>query len=340
MIALGYHNTHQTSSPKNVRGLQFKDGIEAVQRYLPELRERSDVIVILSHQGTAMDRVLARLVKGIDVIIGAHSHDEINAEKMNDTWIVQAVSDAAILGDTKIVIENGIVVRVENHLHTLWTDIYPPDPEVAALVGQVREPYKDLLEAVICQIEEPIGRNYKSESPFERLTGEIMMENTGAELAFLPGIGYGVTLLPGPLTREMLYTLLPHPAKVVTVDLTGEQIREVLEQSAANQAPDDPSDIVGGIIQTAGMQFITDLNRPVGERISNVKIGVQPLDGDRIYRVVTNSGFKWGIHRYTMIQAGQNLTETDVKVVDLVENVLSERGKVRAPKMGTVQLIR
>jgi 5'-nucleotidase / UDP-sugar diphosphatase len=339
MIALGYHNTHQTSSPKNVKGLQFKDGIEAVKRYLPELRQRSDVIVILSHQGTAMDRVLARTVKGIDVIIGGHSHDEINAEKMNDTWIVQAVSDAAILGETQIVIENGIA-RVENHLHTLWTDTFPPDPEVAALVEQVREPHRDRLEAVICQVEEPIARNYKSESPFERLTGEIMMDYTGAELAFLPGIGYGVTLLPGPLTREMLYTLLPHPAKVVTVDLTGEQILEVLEQSAANQLPDDPSDIVGGIIQTAGLQFVIDLNRPVGERVFNVQIGDQPLDGDRIYRVVTNSGFKWGIHRYTTIQEGQNLTEMDVKVVDLVENVLSERGKVSAPQMGAVQLIR
>jgi 2',3'-cyclic-nucleotide 2'-phosphodiesterase (5'-nucleotidase family) len=167
-----------------------------------------------------------------------------------------------------------------------------------------------------------------------------MMDYTGADVAFLPGIGYGVTLLPGPLTREMLYTLLPHPAKVVTVDLTGAQILDVLEQSATNQSPEDKSEVVGGIIQTAGIRFSMDLNRPVGDRISEVIVGGQPIAGDRTYHVVTNSGFKWGIHRYSTIQKGQNLKELDVQVVDLVENVFSEMGAISAPKMGEVQLVK
>jgi 5'-nucleotidase / UDP-sugar diphosphatase len=340
MIALGYHNTHQTSSPKNVKGLRFTSGIDAVRHYLPELRRQVDIVVLLSHQGTAMDRILAREVEGVDVIIGAHSHDEISEEKIAGTWIVQAVSDAAVLGDTIITVKDGQVVRVENNLHTLYTDVYPPDAEVAALVEQLRAPHKERLEAVIAQVEEPVGRNYKSESPFERLTGLIMMEHTGADVAFLPGIGYGVTLLPGPLTREMLYTLLPHPAKVVTVDLTGAQILEVLEQSATNQAPDDKAEVVGGIIQTAGIRFTMDLNRPVGERISEVLVGDQPITSDRTYRVVTNSGFKWGIHRYTTIQQGENLLEMDLQVVDLVENALSAMGRVKAREMGGVRVIR
>jgi 5'-nucleotidase / UDP-sugar diphosphatase len=340
MIALGYHNTHQTSSPKNVEGLRFSSGIRAVQRYLPALRQQVDIVVVLSHQGTAMDRVLAREVEGIDVIVGGHSHDEISEEKIGETWIVQAVSDAAVLGDTIITVKNGQVIQVENDLHTLYTDVYSPDTEVAALVTQLRAPHKERLEAVIAQIEEPVGRNYKSESPFERLTGQIMMDYTGADLAFLPGIGYGVTLLPGPMTREMLYTLLPHPAKVVTVELTGAQILDVLEQSATNQSPEDKVEVVGGVIQTAGIRFTMDLNRPVGERISDVWIGGQPIASERTYRLVTNSGFKWGIHRYTTIQQGKNLEELDVQVVDLVENAFSEMGKIRAPKMGEVQLVK
>jgi 5'-nucleotidase len=71
-------------------------------------------------------------------------------------------------------------------------------------------------------------------------------------------VGYGVTLHPGAIRREALYALIPHPAKLVTMRLTGDHILEILEQCATNQAPGDPRLIVGGLVQTAGLRWSVD----------------------------------------------------------------------------------
>ncbi len=73
VLALAYHNTEQTGSRDNVRGLTFGSGIDAARRWVAALRGRADVVVVLSHQGSKVDRDLARAMPDIDVIVGAHS---------------------------------------------------------------------------------------------------------------------------------------------------------------------------------------------------------------------------------------------------------------------------
>ena len=178
---------------------------------------------------------------------------------------------------------------------------------------------------------ERIGRQYRSESPFDALGGEILREHTGAEIAFLPGVGYGVSLEPGPVTREALATLLPHPTKAATVTLTGRQVLEVLEQSATNQKPADPMDGVGGLVQTSGLRWTIDLTRPAGQRIRDVSVGGAPLEPARDYRVVTHEGMLKGLHRYRSFSAGREPRVLDQSVADIVEAALRRRGTLSAP---------
>lgn len=71
----------------------------------------------------------------------------------------------------------------------------------------------------IATATEVIDRQYKSESPFEKLVGNLLREEYDANISFLPGVGYGVSLL-GEITPENLYRLFPHPPKVATLILT------------------------------------------------------------------------------------------------------------------------
>jgi 5'-nucleotidase / UDP-sugar diphosphatase len=338
-LALGYPNTHLTSSHKNIEPLEFRDGIGAVQMYLPSLREQSDLVVILSHLGTALDRQLAETIQDTDIIIGGHSHDAIESEKVGKVTIVQAVSDASTLGEVVVTLEDGRISEVQTKLHTLWQELYPEDEPTSRLVAELRAPYIDQLEEKIATASGPIGRNYRSESPFDKMVGQILCAHTGAEIAFLPGIGYGVTLLPGEFTREDLYTLLPHPATIVSLDLTGRQVVEILEQSATNQKPASPQKIVGGLVQTAGMRWTVDYRQPQGSRIQSVEIGGSPVDENRTYRVVTNSGMLNGLHRYHTFAQGKNIEKRDEKVVDVVEAALRALKTVHPPQTGEVQII-
>src|SRR3546814_10400163 len=102
VLALTYHSTDKTASAQNIAGLVYSSGIEATRRYLPEMQRSADIVMLLSHQGTATDRKLARELDGVDIIVGGHSHDILRQPELVDgTWIVQAMADAAVLGDRK-----------------------------------------------------------------------------------------------------------------------------------------------------------------------------------------------------------------------------------------------
>lgn len=339
LLALGYHNTHLTGDRDNVRALEFTNGIETALRLVPELRRRADVIVVVSHQGTKVDRKLLQEVQGIDLVVGAHSHDLISPpERVGAGWLVQAMSDGTMLGEVTLSVRDGKVTGVTGSVHALWADRISVDPEAAALVATLRAPHRAELETVLATAADRIGRQYKSESPFDKLVGRILRDETGADVAFLPGVGYGVSLVPGPITREGLATLLPHPSKIATLTLTGAQIREVLEQSATNQAPDDPLAGVGGLIQTDGLAWSADLKRPRGQRVENVRAGQDPLDPGRRYRVVVNAGMLGGIHNYETFARGEEVNKLDRTVTELVETAFRKAGTVRAPPLGDVTI--
>lgn len=341
LLALAYHNTAQTGNPNNTRELTFSSGIEAARRYVPALRKRADVVVVLSHQGTKVDELLARAVPGIDLIVGAHSHDRITPpRRVGQAWLVQALSDAAVLGQLTVRVENGRLARVEGIAPTIWAADYPADPAVARLVDSLRAPYQAQLTQVLATATGRIGRQYKSASPFDQLAGRLLREHTGAEVAFLPGVGYGVSFGPGPVTREALYTLLPHPSRLVTLELTGAQITALLEQSATNLNPGDDMQRVGGLLQSSGLRWAADLTRPVGQRVRAVRVNGQPLAPARAYRVVSHNGMLAGIHRYTTFAQGQHLVRRPESVSQVVEDGLKKLGTVAPPMLEAVTITR
>lgn len=241
ILTLGYHNTDRTGRSDNLRGLTFTDGIEAARRYVPALRQRADLVVLLSHQGAKADRELARQVSGIDLIIGAHSHDRLAPpENVNGVWIAQALSDAAMVGELTVTLGQDGISRVDGSVRELWNDQVAPDPEIAALVEELRRPYRSQLETVLATAEAPIGRRYKSESPFDVVVGETLRDLTEAQISFLPGVGYGVTLQPGPITREQVRALLPHPSKIVAMILRANRYSRYWSRARPIRSPEIP----------------------------------------------------------------------------------------------------
>lgn len=341
LLALTYHNTDQTGNAANTRDLSFTSGIEAARRIVPILRTRADVIVVVSHQGTTVDSLLAAQVPGIDVIVGGHSHDRIAPPRhMGATWVVQALSDGSALGELTVTVREGRVVTAEGTVRELYADRYPPDRRMAAMLDSIRAPFRDTLQAVVAVAAERIGRQYKSESPVDVLAAELLRRHADADVAFLPGLGFGVTWQPGPITREMLLNVFPHPTTVVRERLTGAQIRAILEQSASNLRPDRDLDRVGGLIQSAGIQWTLDARQPAGQRARDIRVGGTPLVDSRPYRVVTNGGLLQGTHRQTTFASGIDIVRDGRSFIDVIETGLRALGTVRAPAMGAVTMTR
>ncbi|WP_051931159.1 bifunctional metallophosphatase/5'-nucleotidase [Gillisia sp. Hel_I_29] len=339
ILALSYRNTPLTGNSKNIEGLEFGIGVDAVNKYLPILKEKADIIVLLSHEGMAVDKVIAEEIEGVDLIVGAHSHDVISPPiKINNTYIVQALSDVAILGETEIQIRDKKIVNLNSNYHYLWHDKMSPDMEIQKMVKDLRAPYLSSLEEKITKTNTIIGRQYKSESPFDKFVTSLMMDELNVEAAFLPGVGYGISL-EGDITSEDIFKLLPHPAKIVTLEITGEQIRKTLEQTAINIKPTDKMNTVGGLIQSSGIQYNLNFNNPVGQRISDIKIKDENLDLEKRYKIATHTGMLRGIHNYEEFGKGVDIQKTDIILTEFVLQHLRDLNELAFPKrMGEVIL--
>ncbi|MFD1095751.1 bifunctional metallophosphatase/5'-nucleotidase [Salegentibacter chungangensis] len=339
ILPVGYRNTPLTGNPKNIEGLRFEKGVEIIQKYLPELKSKSDVIIVLSHEGMAVDKTIAEKVEGIDLIIGAHSHDVITPPvKINGTFVVQALSDGAVLGETELIIKDKDLSGINTNYHFLWNEDFDKDAEAEKLVQELRKPHLSKLEEQITTTDTIIGRQYKSESPFDKMVTTLMMENFNADASFLPGVGYGISL-KGDITSEDIYKLLPHPAKIVTLKMTGEQIKTTLEQTATNLKPKNKTNIVGGLIQSSGINYKIDITKPLGQRVTDIMINGRELEMTHNYKVATHSGMLNGIHNYEEFGKGMDIEKTDIVLTEFVIQNLRDIKKLPFPKkMGEVKL--
>lgn len=132
----------------------------------------------------------------------------------------------------------------------------------------------------------------------------------------------------------------PHPSAVIHERLTCRQILAILEQSATNLRPADDLDRVGGLIQAAGMRWTVDLTKPVGRRISGVRIGDRPLYEGELYAVMTNRGLLQGTHRQATFARGIDIVRDERAFGVVLEESIRAMGTVRPPELGAVTLIK
>ncbi|NJX17020.1 multifunctional 2',3'-cyclic-nucleotide 2'-phosphodiesterase/5'-nucleotidase/3'-nucleotidase, partial [Tamlana crocina] len=158
-----------------MKDLEFLRGNEVLKEVLPELKDKADIIVLLSHQGTAVDRLTAEEFSEIDIILGGHSHDLITKpEIINNTYMVQALSDAAVLGEIDLEIKDRKLTGVKANHRLLWLSDFEKDREMENLIEELRASYRDHLEEGIATATEVIDRQYKTESSFDKLVGNLL----------------------------------------------------------------------------------------------------------------------------------------------------------------------
>lgn len=353
IIGLAYPNTPLTSARRNVEHLRFEDAAEAARQYVPRLRrEGASIVVALTHLGLGADKQLASQVPGIDVIVGGHSHNRMaEAVRVGTTLIVQAGAHGSDLGRLDLRVEGGRITAHCRHLIPLTTPSSPSaalhDDATRGLITRLRAPFAAQLDARIGRAagliaraqtlagQEPEARD--AESPADDLFADAMRETTGTEIAFLPGLGYGVAIPPGDINAEQLRNLIPHDSGVWTMRLTGAQVREVLEQAVENFSAEDAAKKVGGIVQVSGLRFTYDPRQARGSRVLEVTAGGRPIRADRSYSVTTNALMAEGGHNYhTFTEAAERRQLEGTDQYAMVRAWIVRRGTIAAPVLDRI----
>jgi sulfur-oxidizing protein SoxB len=265
---------------------------EDIQKQVDEARtEGAAIVVLLSHDGFDVDRKLASRVKGIDIILTGHTHDAMpGLTRVGDTVLVASGSHGKFLSRLDIATAGGKVTDIRFKLMPVFSDAIAPDKDMAALVEKVRAPYAAELAKEIGRTESLVLRRGKINGTFDDLICEAMRTERDAEIALSPGFRWGETLLPDtPITWEAITnaTAITYPA-CYRMEMTGEQLKAILEDVADNIFHPDPYFQGGGdMVRVGSMGYTIDVGQPMGRRISNLthlKSG-QPIDAARKYVV-------------------------------------------------------
>jgi 2',3'-cyclic-nucleotide 2'-phosphodiesterase (5'-nucleotidase family) len=263
-----------------------------------ELRENTDVVIVLSHSGYPVDRILAEKVKGIDVIVGGHSHAKITKPvNVENTIVVQAWEHGKALGVLDLVLKNGKIKSFEGHLEEITPKMDKEDPGVQAIVKKYNQKMDAVLNEKVGETEVDLDgerRHVRSrETNFGNLMADIVRQVSGADVAIMNGGGIRASIREGEIRVKDIYTALPFDNYIVAIRLTGRQIGEALEHGVSTVEEEE-----GRFPQVSGLTFTYSRSGKEGLRIKEIFVAGEPINPDRDYVVATNDFLAVGGDKY------------------------------------------
>jgi S-sulfosulfanyl-L-cysteine sulfohydrolase len=263
---------------------------EQMQKHVDELRgaKKVDAVVLLSHNGVAVDLKLASRVRGIDVILGGHTHDGIPRPiKVGDTLVINSGAHGKFLSRLDLDVRGGRVMDYRYKLIPVLSQHIAADPDMDALIRRVRAPYEAKLGEKLAVSESLLYRRGNFNGTFDEIVLDALLKHYSAEVAFSPGFRWGVTVLPGdPISLEQVYshTALSYP-NTWSREMTGTEIRTVMEDVADNLFNPDPYYRQGGdMVRMGGVSYSIDPAAKMGSRITDLRVGGKPLQADKRYK--------------------------------------------------------
>jgi S-sulfosulfanyl-L-cysteine sulfohydrolase len=267
-----------------VPDLTFGIQEDRVQAHVDELRERrrAELIVLLSHNGVAVDLKLASRVTGLDVILGGHTHDAlVRPVRVGSTLVINSGAHGKFLSRLDLDVRRSGVAGFRYRLLPVVASLLPEDPAMAKLIEEIRAPHEARLAEPLAVSESLLYRRGNFNGPFDEVILDALRKQADAEVAFSPGFRWGLTVLPGQtITLEdvLAHTALTYPNTWVR-EMTGAEIQTVMEDVADNLFHADPYYRQGGdMIRVGGLTYTIEPGQTRGRRIRNVRIGGRPLD--------------------------------------------------------------
>ena len=300
-------------------GLKITDGIEELPLTISKVKEEgADIVILLSHNGFPQDVSMLSNVKGIDVCLSAHTHNRLyEAVIVNECMIIQCGCHGSFVGHLQLQIEQKKIVKHTYKLITVDFNI-KPDAEIEKLVRGVMEPFESMTKEVLSQNSSVMHRYNTLSSTMDDLLLAAIKLAGDAEIAFSNGWRYGIPIHAGTITRWDLYNIVPMNPVVSTVNMTGAEIIQMLEENLERTFSAEPMKQMGGYVKRCvGLHVKMRIENPKGHRIQQLFIGEEPLVNDKVYKAafVTTQGVPEKL--------GKNRQNLSIRAVDAMAKYLS-----------------
>ncbi len=316
----------------------WRFGIRAdnMQKMIDELRQKHkvDAVLLLSHNGMAVDLKLASEVTGLDIILGGHTHDAVPVPVLvknasGTTIVTNAGTAGKFIAVLDLELAKGRLKDLHYKLLPIYTDRIKPDATVTAAIDKAYAPYSAMLDEKIAETETLLYRRNNFYGSVDQVIMDASREEMDAQIAFSPGFRWGNSFLSGTkLTMGDLLseTAITYPMAYTTM-MTGADIKAMMEDVCDNLFNPNPYYQQGGdMIRVGGMNYACAPNKLIGHRITGMVLdNGQTVEASKTYKTVS-----W---------ASVSLPQTGKPIWDVVATNLKRKKTVKITKPNLVKLI-
>lgn len=336
IVGIASNIVDKSMPPSFSTGVRFTLGNTELPAHLERLRsvEKVDLVVVLSHLGFAQDAKLAAEVAGIDVLISGHTHNRLDRPAwVGSTPIIQSGCHGSFIGRLDLTVSGRKVVDVRHELMCVDEHI-TPDPEMARRVQDVVAPHREFLDQVVGQARSPLDRATSLEATMDNVLLDAMASAADTQLAFSNGWRYGAPILRGAVTMEHLWNIVPTASPISTVELTGDELRTMLEANLERTYAADAYDQMGGFVKRCrGLNMYFKMENPKGHRIEDLLVGGRPIQGGKVYRAAM-LGEQGVPQKY-----GSNRQQVGVDAIQALQRWFASTDRVRGNRRGSVVVV-
>lgn len=333
-IGVALSDTPNIVIPSAVADIEFTDETAAINKYAAELKTKGvETIVVLAHNpsyskfdGSEASEELVDIAKNVDdevdVLFGGHNHAFTNTT-VEGKIVVQSYSGGTAFSDVDLMIDPKTkdVISGKAEIVTTYRDKITPDAKVKAILDGYLEDVNPILNEVIGTTPNYISRDASpaGETAMGNLVADAMRWQTGTDFAFMNSGGVRADIDAGEITWKEAFTVQPFGNDLVKMNVTGAQIKTLLEQQWGSKVR---------IMPISGLKVSYDDSKTDGNRIvSIVKEDGTPVAMDQTYSITVNNYMAGGGDGYAVLAT---ITDKTIDVVDLdaLVNYIKAKGTV------------
>ena len=283
IIGLILSDLDDVVAKKNVQHVEVLDPVSTAQQLIDKIDAKTDVIILLTHQGRDSDIDLAERITGADIIVGGHSHTRITEVlKKNKILIVQAGSKTRNVGRLTLSVQADSISDYDYELVSTWVDsIRNPDSRMVDLVQMFEKQIQSEYGREIGYAHQTLDRGNENFNLLGNFITDAMREQTGADFAAINSSGIRKNLNHGPVSKLTIHEILPFSNYLVSFRCTGKQVVELLEHNAQVMEENDH-----GSLALSGLYYEYTWDGDTVETALAL-IGGRPVHADSVYEGVT-----------------------------------------------------
>jgi 5'-nucleotidase / UDP-sugar diphosphatase len=337
IIGISCEDTINRTKPEYVKGVTIRNDIDTLNEALPEVKAKSDFIILLAHEHNEILRDIAKQFKDINLIIAGHDHVEIKGEECGNTYLVSSGLILRKLGKVDIVFKQKKAVYINGQL--LSSDSKRgQDPEILAMINSYHDKIFKELNIKIGITETDLTDSSRArfeEVNFGNAIADAMRDAVNADIALQNGGGIRTNIPKGDLTLYKINEAFPFINYVIKVEMTGKDIKQALEHGVEKY----PTEWNGGFLQVSGLKYIFNAAKPSGQRLVSALIANQEINDQKTYTVATNDFLYQGGDGYEIIKNSKLIWNTGLLIKDVFAEYVKQKKILNAGIEGRILIL-